>query len=66
MSELSCFFERLSKLGIGITLLLFGLGLVIIGLTIIPVFGLVLAAPVLLASSYFIRAHLNRECRIAE
>jgi hypothetical protein len=66
MSELSCFFERLSKLGIGITLLLFGLGLVIIGLTIIPVFGLVLAAPVLLASGYFMRAHLNRECQIAE
>jgi hypothetical protein len=40
--------------------------MVVIGLTIIPVFGLVLAAPVLLASGYFIKAHLNRECQIAE
>jgi hypothetical protein len=66
MSEITCFFERLSKLGIGITLLVFGLGLVVIGLTIIPVFGLVFAAPVLLASGYFIKAHLNRECQISE
>jgi hypothetical protein len=66
MSEISCFFERLSKLGIGLTLLVFGLGFVVIGLTIIPVFGLVLAAPVFLASGYFIKAHLNRECQIAE
>jgi hypothetical protein len=66
MSEINCFFERLSKLGIGITLLVFGLGLVVIGLTIVPVFGLILAAPVLLASGYFIKAHLNRECQIAE
>jgi hypothetical protein len=33
---------------------------------VIPFFGLFLAAPVLLASGYFIRAHLNRECQIAE
>jgi hypothetical protein len=64
MSALSCYIERLSKLGIGITLLIFGLGLVVIGLTIIPVFGLIFAAPVLLASGYFFKAHLNRECQI--
>jgi hypothetical protein len=66
MNSISCFYERLSKLGIGVTLLVFGLGLVVIGLTILPVFGLVLAAPVLLASGYFFKAHLNRECQIAE
>jgi hypothetical protein len=66
MSAISCFIERLSKLGISITLLVFGLGLVVIGLTIIPVFGLVFAVPVLLASGYFIKAHLNRECQIVE
>jgi hypothetical protein len=66
MSEMSCFFERISKLSIGIILAVFGLGLVIISLTMIPFFGLLLAAPVLLASGYFIRAHLNRECQIAE
>ncbi|MGD2271014.1 MAG: hypothetical protein PVI06_11490 [Desulfobacterales bacterium] len=66
MSEMSCFFERISKLSIGIILALFGLGLVIISFTILPFFGLFLAAPVLLASGYFIRAHLNRECQIAE
>ena len=66
MNAISCYIERISKLGIGITLLIFGLGLVVIGLTILPVFGLVLAAPVLLASGYFFKAHLNRECQIAE
>ena len=66
MNAISCFYERLSKLGIGLSLLIFGLGLVVIGLTILPVFGLVLAAPVLLASGYFFKAHLNRECQIAQ
>ena len=66
MNAISCYIERVSKLAIGITLLIFGLGLIVIGLTIIPVFGLILAAPVLLASGYFFKAHLNRECQIAE
>jgi hypothetical protein len=46
--------------------LLFGLGLIVLGFTVLPIFGLILAIPVLGASAYFIRAHLNKECQIAE
>jgi hypothetical protein len=66
MASITCFFERISKISIGLTLLLFGLGLIVIGLTVLPIFGLILAVPVLGASAYFIRAHLNKECQIAE
>ncbi len=66
MASMNCLFERVSKISIGLTLLLFGLGLIVIGLTVLPIFGLILAVPVLGASAYFIKAHLNKQCQIAE
>ena len=62
MRSINCRFERLSNFNIGMILLLIGLGFVIIGLTIIPIFGLLVAVPILIAGVLFIRAHRSAEC----
>ncbi len=36
------------------------------GITIFPIFGFLLAVPVVLVSLYFFRAHSNRSCQIGE
>lgn len=59
-----CLPERISKLAVAILLLLAGIGLVVLGFTILPVFGLILAIPFLAFSFYFFRAHLNEKCEI--
>ena len=62
MPSLNCRFERLSNFSIGIVLILIGLGFVVIGVTIIPVFGLLIAAPLFIAGVLFIKAHRSQEC----
>lgn len=59
-----CLPQRLSKLTIAVILLIFSLGLVVLGLTILPVIGFILAVPVLLFSIFFFRVHLNQRCEI--
>jgi hypothetical protein len=34
------------------------------GITVLPLFGFLLAVPALLASIYFFSAHLNKSCEI--
>ena len=62
MPNLNCRFERLSNFSIGVAFILVGLGFVVIGLTVIPVFGLLIAAPLLVAGALFIKAHRSEEC----
>lgn len=61
-----CLPQNISKLALGILLFIIGLGGVVVGLTVLPVIGLIAAAPIFALSFYFIRAHLNRECEITE
>lgn len=55
-------FESISNSSIGMILLLIGLGFAVIGLTIIPFFELLIAAPILIAGLLFIKAHRSAEC----
>ncbi|MDY0220766.1 MAG: hypothetical protein RBR67_06495 [Desulfobacterium sp.] len=59
-----CLPEKMSKLLVGSLLLIGALALVIIGFTILPVVGIILAIPVVGLGIYFIKVHLNEKCEI--
>ena len=63
--NINCLPQTISKLVLAAVFTLFGLGLVIIGLTVLPIIGLLLSLPVFALAFYFFHAHLNRECEIA-
>jgi len=59
-----CILERISKAGIGLFFLFITAGFLLSGVTVLPLFGFLLAVPALLASIYFFSAHLNKSCEI--
>ncbi|MFZ0482675.1 MAG: hypothetical protein WAL93_04715 [Desulfobacterales bacterium] len=59
-----CIVERISKAGIGLFFLFITAGFLLSGVTVLPLFGFLLAVPALLASIYFFSVHLNRSCEI--
>jgi len=64
MKNTECTPQKISKLMFGSLLLLAGIILIIIGITLLPVFGFVLAIPVIALSIYVFRLHLNEQCEI--
>jgi hypothetical protein len=64
MNRISCYFERFSDLTVGLFLLFLGIALTIIGFTIIPILGLIIAVPVLLLAIAFLGAKRSRECAL--
>ena len=64
MSAVSCLFERISALTIGVLLSVGAVGATIIGFTVLPVIGLIIAVPLAALAVYFFRVHLNRQCQI--
>jgi hypothetical protein len=61
-----CLVERFSKIGAGIFFLIISIGFMLSGITVLPIFGFLMAVPLLLISFYFFRAHLNKDCQIEE
>ena len=59
-----CIVERISKAGLGFFFLFVAAGFTLSGITVLPIFGFVLAIPALLAATYFFSAHLNKRCEI--
>jgi hypothetical protein len=59
-----CIVERISKSGLGLFFLFVTAGFMLSGITVLPLFGFLLAVPALLASIYFFSAHLNKSCEI--
>jgi hypothetical protein len=59
-----CIVERISKASIGVFFLFVASGFLLSGITVLPLFGFLLAVPALLASIYFFSAHLNKSCEI--
>ncbi len=66
MQSKACMPERFSKLLLATILLLGGIGFSVIGITVLPVIGLLVAVPMLVLAGYFYRVHLNEQCRIGE
>ena len=59
-----CIVERISKTGLGVFFLFVTAGFMLSGITVLPLFGFLLAVPALLASIYFFSSHLNKSCEI--
>ena len=59
-----CVPQRLSKMMVGVILLIGALGLIVTGFTLLPVIGFILAVPVIALGVYFIKIHLNEKCEI--
>ena len=64
MKTLECVPQKISKLMMGSILLVLAAGLIIIGVTILPIFGFLLAIPVIVLAVYVFQLHLNDQCEI--
>ena len=64
MKTTECVPQKISKLMLGLILMGFALALIIIGVTLLPIFGFILALPVIALAIYIFRLHLNDQCEI--
>ncbi len=64
MKSNECVPQRISKLMLVALLLAAATGLIIIGVTILPFFGFILAIPVLALAVYLYTLHLNDQCEL--
>jgi len=64
MKATQCVPQKISKLMIGSIMLAAAAALVVIGVTLLPVFGFVMAIPVTALAIYTFRLHLNDQCEI--
>ncbi len=64
MNSNQCIPQRISKFALGSILLAAAFGLVVIGLTFLPIIGFVMAVPVAGLALYFFRIHLNDQCEM--
>ncbi len=65
MRKNDCLFERASHVAIGLILLLFAAGLSLIGITVLPVLGVIAALPVVFLAALFFNAPRSRECTLS-
>ncbi len=64
MKATECIPQKISKFILGSFLLAAASGLIIIGITLLPVFGFILAVPVIVLAIYIFRLHLSDQCEI--
>ena len=64
MKATECVPEKISKFMLGLIMVGFATALIIIGVTLLPVFGFILALPVIALAIYIFRLHLNDQCEI--
>ncbi len=64
MKATECAPQKISKLMLGSLMLVAAAGLIIIGITLLPFFGFMLAIPVIALAFYIFRLHLNDQCEI--
>jgi len=64
MENTNCLSQRISKYLLSAVFGVFALGFVILGVTILPVVGLVMALPVVAVAIVLIRTRLNDQCQI--
>jgi len=64
MKTTECVPQKMSKFMLGSLVLAAALALIIIGVTLLPIFGFILAIPVLALAVYIFRLHLNDQCEI--
>lgn len=64
MKTNQCVPQKISKLMLGSLMLAAATALIVIGITLLPVFGFLLAVPVIALAIYIFRLHLNDQCEI--
>ena len=64
MKSIDCKLERVSNTMVGAVLSLIGMVFVLLGMTIIPVIGLLIAIPVIIMSTIFIFAPRSKACTL--
>ena len=64
MRSIDCLFERPANIGVAVALMSMALGLILIGLTVLPVLGIFLSIPVFFFSLAFLFAPRSQECSI--
>ncbi len=64
MKSIDCLVERPANIGVAVALMTMGMGLVVIGLTVLPVLGIFLSIPVFFAALAFLFASRSPECSI--
>ncbi len=62
MTSSDCKFERAANIGVSLFMLLAALALVVIGVTVLPVLGLLLALPVFILCGAFLFSPRSPEC----
>ena len=64
MNRMDCLFERASHFGVGMALLFIAMGLSVISVVALPVFGLLIAAPAFFLAAWFFGAPRSQECTL--
>lgn len=64
MNRLSCIFEKASDFGVAVALGFIAMGFGVIGVTVLPVIGLLLAVPVAVTAFIFAAAPPSRTCAL--
>lgn len=64
MKASNCVPQTISKYLLGILLAIGAIGLIIIGVTLLPIVGLVMALPVIGLAVYVFQSRLNDQCEI--
>jgi len=64
MNKLRCLFEKASDVAVAVALGVIALGFGVIGVTVLPVIGLLLAVPVAVAAFIFAAAPQSKDCAL--
>ncbi|RJQ65213.1 MAG: hypothetical protein C4519_28810 [Desulfobacteraceae bacterium] len=64
MNRIDCLIERPASVGIAAALLFMALGLIVIGVTVLPFIGILLSIPVFIAAAAFLFSPRSKECTI--
>lgn len=60
-----CAYETLSKYLLAAIFAILGLGLTVLGVTLIPFIGILMAIPLFGLAGYFLSTRLNQECKLS-
>lgn len=64
MNKVDCLIERPANIGIAIALAVIASGFSVIGITVLPVVGLIVAIPVFFLAGAFLFSKRSAECEI--
>ncbi len=64
MKRIDCLIERPASIGVAMILALIGTGFSVIGITVLPVLGILFAIPIFFLAGAFLFSEPSRECQL--